>query len=255
MTATLRPASGVRSELALAPDSGGRGLDLVVEMAHDLKSPLTSILILAEAMRGGRAGPVTEDQRRQLGLIYSAALKLCTTASDVVEFARGGRQLVEAVPRPFGVSDVLHSVRDMVLPMAEEKGLHLVVTPPEADCRLGHPRALSRVLLNLATNALKFTEHGFVEIAARDAEDGSGRLEFSVTDTGPGIGAETVRSLFRPFDAAHEVRHHCGGTGLGLVICRKLVAAMGSELRFETRLEYGTRFYFTLDVPPVASAA
>lgn len=172
MTLHRRPAPHAQSEPA-----GGRDLDLVVHLAHDLRSPLAAILIMAEAMREGKAGTVSDTQRRQLGLIYNAALSLCSAANDVMELARGGQQLVEPRPTPYCVSEVLASVRDMVSPMAEEKDIQLVVTAPQTASRLGHARALSRVLLNLATNALKFTEHGFVEIAAREV-DGGGRLEF-----------------------------------------------------------------------------
>src|SRR5437879_12039992 len=78
--------------------AGPNGLDLVVELAHDLRSPLTSILFLAEALQQGQGGSVTADQSRQLGLIYSAALCLCATASDVLELARGGNRLVDRAP-------------------------------------------------------------------------------------------------------------------------------------------------------------
>ena len=78
--------------------AGPNGLDLVVEMAHDLRSPLTSILFLTEALHQGQSGPVSEAQQRSLGLIYSAALCLCTAASDVLELARGGSTLVDRDP-------------------------------------------------------------------------------------------------------------------------------------------------------------
>src|SRR5260370_38581154 len=84
--------------------AGPNGLDLVVEMAHDLRSPLTSILFLAEAMQRGQGGPVNDAQRRSLALIYSAALSLCTAASDVLELARRGNQLVDR-PQPFSLSE------------------------------------------------------------------------------------------------------------------------------------------------------
>ena len=140
------------------------GLELVVEVAHDLRSPLTSILFLAETLQRGRSGPVNEIQERQLGLIYSAAFGLSSVASDVIELARGGDRLVDLDPIPFSVTDILESVRDIVQPIAEEKGLTVQLSTPEADFRVGHPVALSRVLLNLTTNALKFTAEGFVEV-------------------------------------------------------------------------------------------
>src|SRR5690606_26506730 len=146
--------------------SGAGGLELLVEVGHDLRSPLASILFLAETLRKGQSGSVNNVQERQLGLIYSAAFGLSAMASDVIELARGGDRLASAEPVPFSVADVIHSVRDIVQPMAEEKGLAVVIHTPDSDFRVGHPGALNRVLLNLTTNALKFTSEGQVEVSA-----------------------------------------------------------------------------------------
>jgi signal transduction histidine kinase len=218
-----------------APD----GLELVVEVAHDLRSPLTSILFLAETLQRGRSGPVNAVQERQLGLIYSAAFGLSSVASDVIELARGGDRLV----------DILESVRDIVQPIAEEKNLVVRVTSPEADFRIGHPVALSRVLLNLTTNALKFTAEGSVEVSA--VAPNPRCIEFSVRDTGRGIPPQSMATLFEPFRRRQKPGEYTfSGSGLGLSICRKLVEAMGSVLQVETAPGYGTRFYFVLDLPP-----
>src|SRR2546425_430146 len=205
------------------------GLELVVEMAHDLRSPLTSILFLAEALQRGQSGPVTDAQRRALGLVYSAALSLCGAASDVLELAQGGNRLVDRRPEPFSVSEVFASVRDMILPLAEEKRLEVRLVHPVPERRIGHPRALSRVLLNLATNAVKFTDAGSVEIAARPLD--RNRLEFSVCDTGSGYDTSALQTLYQPFrKSPSDLRHHFSSAGLGLAICRKLVKAMGAAL-------------------------
>jgi signal transduction histidine kinase len=234
--------------------SGPHGLDLVVELAHDLRSPLTSVLFLAEALQQGQGGPVTPEQTRQLGLIYSAALCLCATASDVLELARGGQRLVDRAPAPFSVVEVFGSVRSMILPIAEEKHLEVRLVHPVPERRTGHERALSRVLLNLATNAVKFTDTGFVEIAALPV--GTRRLEFSVRDTGNGIDTARLRTLYQPVRRPPATqREHFSSSGLGLTICRKLVRAMGSELQIETRPQWGTRFYFEVDAPVGSSAA
>jgi signal transduction histidine kinase len=218
-------------------------------MAHDLRSPLTSILFLAESLQQGQGGPVTETQRRQLGLIYSAALCLCTAASDVLELARGGVRLVERHPKAFSVVEMFASVRSMIQPLAEEHGLEVRFGYPVPERRLGHARALSRVLLNLATNAVKFTDAGFVEIAARPLTPT--QLEFSVRDTGPGLDAVALETVFEPFrKAASGLRQQFSSAGLGLAICRKLVRAMGAELQVETQPGWGTRFFFAVDVPP-----
>jgi signal transduction histidine kinase len=228
--------------------SGPDGLELVVEVAHDLRSPLTSILFLAETLLRGRSGPVNPLQERQLGLIYSAAFGLSSVASDVVELVRGRDRLADLEPLPFSVSDIMESVRDIVKPIAEEKGLEVRLATPANPFRVGHPVALNRVLLNLTTNALKFTDQGHVEIGAEAREDGT--LVFWVQDTGRGIPQHAMELLFEPFRRRQREREYAfSGSGLGLSICRKLVEAMGGELRVETMTGQGTRFLFALALP------
>jgi signal transduction histidine kinase len=232
--------------------SAPNGLDLVVEIAHDLRSPLTSVLFLAETLQRGQSGIVNDVQHRQLGLIYSAALGLSTLASNVMELARGGSRLADDHGSPFSVGEVLESIADIVRPMAEEKGLGIRLFPPPSDHRIGPAQAVSRVLLNLTTNAIKFTEQGFVEVVAKNI--GDRRIEFAVRDTGRGVNPASLDTLFLPFRPGPEKnRMAFSGTGLGLALCRRLVAAMGSELQFETSPDWGTRFYFELDLPPTST--
>jgi signal transduction histidine kinase len=244
-------AEAFASQLA---DAGG--MALLTDVAHDLRSPLTSILFLAETLQRGQSGAVSDIQRRQLGLIYTAALGLSSVASDIIDLSRSD-QLVEPAPIPFSVAGVLESVHDIVRPMVDEKQLAMRVQHPTMDERLGHPVALSRVLLNLTTNALKFTDTGYVEIATREVLNR--RVEFSVRDSGKGIDPAIVATLFSPTrPTAGPTRTGRGArlfsrTGLGLTICRKLVRTMGSELYVETRPEWGTRFYFELDLPVYSS--
>ncbi len=229
--------------------AGPGGLELLVEVGHDLRSPLASILFLAETLRKGQSGDVNTVQERQLGLIYSAAFGLSTVASDVIAFARGGDRLLDPTPEAFSVLAILRSVQDIVLPMAEEKGLAVLLVPPDADFRVGHPGALNRVLLNLTTNALKFTSNGHVEIAVTAPT--RSRLAFSVRDTGRGIPPQVMTSLFDPFRRRDPGDHVFSSAGLGLSICRKLVAAMGGTLGVETSETNGTRFFFELELPVV----
>ncbi len=237
-----------RAESFPAQLSGPHGLELLADMVHDVRSPLTSILFLAETLQREQSGPVNELQRRQLGLIYGAALGLSSVASDLRELAQGGDYLVEEEPVPFSVSAVLESVRDIVRPIAEERRLAVQLMAPAGDHRLGHPVALSRVLLNLATNALKFTDEGYVEIVAHAFVPE--RVEFSVRDSGRGIDPHIVENLFQPLRrAVGRSRPSFSQTGLGLMMCRKLTAAMGAELKVETRVGWGTRFSFELSLP------
>ena len=238
------PAARQLAERLAAPG----GVDLVVEIAHDLRSPLTSILFLSETLQTGQSGDVNEVQHHQLALIYSAALGLSALVSNAIELARGGDRLVDNEPCPFSISQTFESVKDMVRPMAEEKGLSVHMRPSAADLRIGHPVALSRVLLNLTCNALKFTEHGFVEVAAVAKDDA--RVEFSVRDTGAGIGPQALPRLYQPFRRLRgRASFTFSGTGLGLAITRKLIAAMGSELHVETGSNWGTRFHFDVTLP------
>ncbi len=229
--------------------SGPDGMELVVEVAHDLRSPLTSILFLAETLQRGRSGPITAVQERQLGLIYSAAFGLSSMASDVIELARGGDRLVDLDPLPFSIADIFESVRDIVQPIAEEKGLTVRMHMPEGDLRVGFPVALSRVLLNLTTNALKFTSEGYVELRADEGE--GDQVVFSVRDTGRGIPTQAMLTLFEPFRRRQKQGEYAfSGAGLGLSICRKLVEAMRSSLKVETGAsDSGTKFFFSLNLP------
>ena len=230
---------------------GAGGLELVVEVAHDFRSPLTSILFLAETLKQGRSGPVTPLQERQLGLIYSAAFGLSGVASDVVELARGGDHLVDQEPTPFSVADIFESVRDITEPIAVEKGLLIRIEAPSSDLRIGHPVALSRVLLNLTTNALKFTDEGAVEVGGRRLE--GDELEFWVQDSGRGITPAAMVSLYEPFRRRQRPGEYAfSGSGLGLSICRKLVEAMGGDLEVSSEEGKGTRFHFRIDLPSAA---
>ena len=228
--------------------SGSEAQQLVVEMAHDMRSPLGSILILAERLRHAGTVNLMPIQERQLGLIYSAAFGLSSLASDVIELARGGTTLLDQPPMPFSISDVLQSILDILRPMAEEKSITMRCIAPEVDIRIGYQAALNRALLNLATNALKFTNAGSVEVVCRQVD--RTRVEFSVKDTGRGIPAHVLENLFEAF----RQRQLPGGyafssAGLGLSICKKLITAMGGDLGVETELEKGTRFHFVLDLP------
>ncbi|MGH7476888.1 MAG: sensor histidine kinase [Longimicrobiales bacterium] len=230
--------------LLASPD----GLRLVAEIAHDLRSPLTAVLFLSDTLRRGHSGPLSEPQLRQMGLIYSATLGLIEVASDMIELARGGEHLSARDVVPFSIRETLESVRGIVEPLAEEKHLQLRLRGAEPDSRMGHPIALNRVLLNLSTNALKFTDHGSVEVMAEVVD--RQRLRWSVRDTGPGIPEEARDSLYVPFRVRADSGYHFSGTGLGLTIARRLVRAMGSELSYESSPDWGTRFYFDIEAPP-----
>ncbi len=229
------------TERLSSPDA----LRAVVEMAHDMRSPLGSILFLVDTIRRGQSGTVTQVQERQLGLVYGAALGLSTLASDVVDAINGDR-LVDGQRTPFSITEVLLGVCAIVRPLAEEKNLVLNTTFPQVDGRLGYPSALSRVLLNLTTNALRYTERGSVAVGA--TEHSPTLIEFWIEDTGRGIPDNVLAMLFDGFRPG-SVGIRFSSAGLGLAICRNLLEKMGSSLLVDTAVEEGTRFSFRIELP------
>jgi signal transduction histidine kinase len=224
-------------------------VDHVVGLAHDLRSPLNAVLFLAETLLQGHSGPVTLLQHRQLSLIYAATLGLSAAANDIVELARGGEQLMERDPVPFSIVTVVEGIRHIVLPIAEQKQIGIKLTAPVTDLRLGHPMALSRILLNLTTNALKFSERGIVELGAKEV--GPSRVEFTVCDRGKGLdpAIQAILSGDAPARAGKQ-GHLTALTGFGLAICQRLARAMGSELCVRSRAGGGTSISLQLHLPP-----
>lgn len=225
-------------------------LDLVVELAHDLRSPLTSIMFLSETIQNADRGSLSDVQRRQLSLIYISALGLSSVVADVVELAVDEHDLVDARDASeFWVAEVLENVITLVRPMAEEKDLALRLMADQDERWYGHPTAIYRVMLNLVTNALKFTETGAVEVGMRrvNATD----AEFFVEDTGRGIPEQQLSALLEPFRRRErDGSHRFSGSGLGLSICQRYLHQMGSELEVETVVGEGTRFFFRLEGRP-----
>ena len=219
-------------------------LTAVTELAHDMRSPLTSILFLVDTILRVHSGPLTSVQERQLKLVYGAAWGLSSLAGDVIDSVRA-HGLLDGRPTPFSITETIQSVSEIVRPIAEEKGLSIKIQTPRADGRLGYSSALARVLLNLASNALRYTDEGSVSIGCTERDDQ--RVTFWVEDTGRGMSDNAATALTAP--ASRAVNPHFTSTGLGLAICRNLLSAMNSSLAFERMPDGGTRFSFELDLP------
>jgi signal transduction histidine kinase len=225
-----------------SPDAG----KAIVEVAHDMRSPLSAILFLVDTLRTGQSGPVNAVQERQLGLVYGAALGLSNVADDIRE-AEHGSLIADTRPQPFSLAETIHDVATIVAPVAEEKGLSLREFYPATDVRLGHGAAVHRILLNLTTNALKHTDAGTVTVGCSDQAGNA--VEFWVEDTGRGIPDHVMAMLFTEFrPGASGIRF--SAAGLGLSICRSLLTKMNSRLRVDTAQDQGTRFSFVLELPP-----
>ncbi len=224
--------------------TGADCADAVVAIAHDIRSPLCSILLLVDALRHSEKAAANPIRERQLGLIYGAAFGLSTTVSNLIGAARG-EGLVQGKPMPFSVSETMHSVSAIVQPMCEEKGIPLGMEFPDKDARVGHGSAIQQALVNLASNALRYTDAGWVAMGC--SEVSGDRVEFWVEDTGPGIPDDVLERLCYGFPP-EGVKLRFSSAGLGLAIVRTLVEAMGSTLQVDSGSE-GTRFSFVLNLP------
>lgn len=230
--------------------AGRDAAGLLIEIAHDMRSPLAAILFLLDMLRSERSGPVSPMQQQQLRLIYGASLGIMQLACDMIDSVRGAERLVADRPIEFSIAETLNSVKDIVQPMAEEKGVELELILPADDVRSGLPSALSRILLNLTSNAIKFSNDGVVTLGATQVSPKT--VEFSVQDSGREIPPRVMEQLFRPFRHSDIRRTRTfSSAGLGLSICHKLTLALGSELLVTTTPTKGTRFYFLMDLPPV----
>lgn len=235
-------------QLPGAPLVGLDGLEFLIEFVHDLRSPLTSVQLLADRLLRGLSGPLTPLQLRQLRLVYGASHALNTVTSNALQLTREWDQLEEPETRPFSITRLLSEVQEVVRVLAVQKGLELRFIRPNGDRRVGHPVELHRILLNLVTNAIKFTTSGDITVSATDQE--GDRVEFAVQDSGPGIPSHAQRTLFQPFHRVRNGDHTTfSAAGLGLAITQRLVRALGGRLRYDTVLKQGTRFYFALDLP------
>jgi signal transduction histidine kinase len=225
--------------------TGSDCADAVVAIAHDIRSPLCSILLLVDSLRRSTKAVDTSVRDRQLGLIYGAALGLSTTVSNLIDAARGST-LVHGRPTPFSITETLLAVSSIVQPMCEEKGIPLEVHFPRNDVRLGYASAIQQALLNLTSNALRYTDSGSVTLGCSEVM--GSRVEFWVEDTGPGIPDHVVEQLCYGFPPEGAPLRF-SSAGLGLAIVRTLVEAMGSSMQVDTG-STGTRFSFILELQP-----
>jgi len=219
--------------------------EFLATMSHELRTPLNSIIGFTGILHQGMAGPVNEVQTKQLGIIYESAKHLLTLINDLLDLSRieAGRVVVDA--RPFEFQKVAADVVEVLRPLAEPKGLKIRAELPDKIIRMwGDSKRCYQVLLNLANNAVKFTDQGEVVIRA-EAKDG--RLRVEVRDTGIGIKPGQFGLLFEAFRQLDgSARRIYEGTGLGLHLCRKILSLMHGEIGVESEFGNGSIFWFTL---------
>ena len=223
--------------------------EFLATMSHELRTPLNSIIGFTGIMKQGMAGPVNPEQQKQLELVYGSARHLLGLINDLLDLSRieAGRLQIES--QEFAPVEVLQGCVESLAPMVRLK--HLVCRVEDGAPGLlvqSDRKRFLQIVMNLANNAVKFTEHGSVTLSLRRDET---QFQLRVTDTGPGIKPEQIDGLFQAFRQLDgSARRVYEGTGLGLYLCRKLATLLGGNIGVESEFGRGSTFWVSL---PVAS--
>jgi len=222
--------------------------EFLANMSHEIRTPMNGVIGFTDLLSKTN---LSEDQRDYVTTIHSSATNLLTIINDILDFSKieSGKLNIENIR--FNLDDMMDEVITMFAPMAYQKNLELIYQPSThlPDYILGDPSRIRQILINLINNAVKFTQSGqvIIRIMQDSTIDESKQIRFTVTDTGMGMDEANQRRLFTAFTQADtSISRKFGGTGLGLVISRKLVALMQGEIGFESTLNQGSSFWFTL---------
>ena len=230
--------------------------EFMASMSHELRTPLTGVLGLAEALQAQTYGPLNERQLRSLRLIEQSGRHLLDLINDILDLSKIEAGQLELTKVACAAEDVCHASLQIVAGLAQEKGhaVHFAIEPVAIDL-MADPRRLNQMLVNLLSNAVKFTPPGGSLGLQVDGDEAACDVRFAVWDTGIGIAPEDVPLLFRPFtqlDSSLTRRH--AGSGLGLVLTRRMAELHGGRVEVESAPASGSRFTIILPWVPPAPA-
>jgi len=244
--------AALQSARILAEEASIAKSRFLANMSHEIRTPMNAILGFARLLAGE---PLPMSVHSQARRIEDASRSLLGILNDILDISKIEAGRMELESTPFPLRDVLQGVRDLIEPLARAKALDFVLEASDLPEALqGDPLRLRQVILNLATNAVKFTTSGRIRIQlSRGSAAGEGfPLRVEVTDTGIGMTPDQAARIFEPFTQADtSTTRRFGGTGLGLAITRHLVELMGGTLELETRPGLGSKFHFEIPLPEV----
>jgi len=244
----------LRHAIGQAEEANAAKTRFLASMSHELRTPLNAIIGTGDLLR---ETPLDAEQYDLTRTIRTAARSLLSQVNEILDFSKIEAGRVDIAARQFDLYGAVAGVDSIMRPQALAKGLRLSVTvsptvPPDL---IGDAEHLQDILINLVANAVKFTELGRIDLRV-SALGGAGRrhkIRFEVVDTGIGIPRDSIATIFDSFTQADStVTRRYGGTGLGLTISHQLVEHMGGEMKVESEVGQGSRFWFDLEISSAA---
>jgi signal transduction histidine kinase len=210
-------------------------------MSHELRTPLQAVLGYADFLFNNPSASLTPEQREDVGFIYNGAIRMVTLIDQMLDLSRMEAGRLELECEHVDLAEIIEQVRQDVAPQAEAKGLRIEVSVPATlPPALGDPVRIRQILINLVSNAVKFTEQGSVSISGSTTKEG---IRLTVRDTGIGIKSEDLPHIFEEFrQVDRRLSRRYGGAGLGLAIARRLAEQMGGTVTAESVPNRGSTF-------------
>ncbi len=221
----------------------------LANMSHEIRTPLNAILGFSQLLQ--RDQHLEPKHQQQLGVIMQSGEHLLALINDILEMSKIEAGRTQLNPQPGNIHDLLEELSSVFEVRAKEKKIQFLIESPSLPTLIFDLQKLRQVLLNLVSNAIKFTEQGTVQVQVQQLEhqQDSCHLRFSVKDTGLGIDASEAHQVFQPFEQTQSGQNKSMGTGLGLAISQQFIKLMDSEIHFESQLGQGCHFHFDLRLP------